>query len=621
MHAPPSRISRILRARRTAALLALAALPLVAGCDDTSFHRFEGVSGPEPLAVTWPERPTSWRRFRGGEPSRMAVLLTDTASAWLGLAHGLRTAGVPFTITTDAAEAVGHRVVLAYPVISGRALDAVSLERLRGHVRGGGTLIGFGVLGGLQDVFGIAPGNEGGARRAMTWEDAGARRFGFTEPEERTLRLGAPGAARPQLGSVGYGPGPARVLARFDDGSAAVTQHETGAGTAVAFGVDVGAVALTAHGGREEGLSPAYANGYAPTLDVFLRALADLYRAGEGDAVTLHTVPEGRELAVVLTHDIDYARSWDPALAYARHEDSAGVKATYFVQTKYVKDWNDEMFFTDATVPYLRALDSLGMELASHSVSHSKVFSRFEMGTGGERYPGYRPFVRDSMEAEGGTILGELRVSKFLLEEVGKADSVVSFRPGELSNPYGLPQALVATGYRYSSSVTAGNSLTHLPFRLTFNRGPAMELPVWEFPVTVEDEAAPPMLQRLPDALRLAETLRRYGGLFVVLIHPNTTEGKLDFQRGFVAGTKPYAWYGTLREMGTWWAARDGVTWDVRREGGRRRVRLTADGRVRDLAIRVPAGWTPLTKMERAPGGWIVPEFLGEVSVVFDAGG
>jgi hypothetical protein len=94
----------------------------------------------------------------------------------------------------------------------------------------------------------------------------------------------------------------------------------------------------------------------------------------------------------------------------------------------------------------------------------------------------------------------------------------------------------------------------------------------------------------------------------------------VEFERRFVAATKPYAWFGTLSEMGTWWVARDGVAVDVRREGSRRRVRLTADGRVSGLAIRVPDGWRPLTKMARGPRGWIVPDFLGEVSVVFEAG-
>jgi len=43
---------------------------------------------------------------------------------------------------------------------------------------------------------------------------------------------------------------------------------------------------------------------------------------------------------------------------------------------------------------------------------------------------------------------------------------VVSFRPGHLSYPFALPQALQATGFAFSSSVTAGNALSHLPFRL-----------------------------------------------------------------------------------------------------------------------------------------------------------
>lgn len=72
------------------------------------------------------------------------------------------------------------------------------------------------------------------------------------------------------------------------------------------------------------------------------------------------TVPNGKPLSVLLTHDIDYARAWDNSLQYAAAEHEAGVHATYFVQTKYVRDYSDEIFFTEAQRRYLHVLDSLG---------------------------------------------------------------------------------------------------------------------------------------------------------------------------------------------------------------------------------------------------------------------
>ena len=132
---------------------------------------------------------------------------------------------------------------------------------------------------------------------------------------------------------------------------------------------------------------------------------------------------------------------------------------------------------------------------------------------------------------DNGTVLGELRVSKYLIEKVAGSPEVVSFRPGDLKNPYSLPQAMIASGYRYSSSVTANNSLTHLPFQLTYNRETRSPVGLYEFPVTVEDESLPPLGQRLPEAVDLARKIAVYGGSFVLLIHTNIAGQKLEFEK------------------------------------------------------------------------------------------
>src|SRR5262249_32637616 len=139
------------------------------------------------------------------------------------------------------------------------------------------------------------------------------------------------------------------------------------------------------------------------------------------------------------------------AVEYARIEQGYGLAGTYFIQTKYVRDWNDDIFFNRAGVEYLKQLRQLGMELGSHSVSHSAMFSRFPLGTGDERYPAYRPFVKERFVTVNGTVLGELRVSRFLLDSLLPGQRTVSFRPGHLQYPFSLPEALAATGYRFSS--------------------------------------------------------------------------------------------------------------------------------------------------------------------------
>jgi len=551
---------------------------------------FRGVTGPDSATAIAPLVPTPWTRFAAGSPSRLAILLTDTASAWLGMAHALETIGVPFTITRDWTEAVRHRVVLVYPDMSGATLTPDALHALAALPRHGGTLLANEVLvGGMNEVFGFAAALPARTRFALRWGTTPLT-AGFTDSAERAIALGDRSRQTEAQWTVGY-TGASDPVARFDDGTAAVTRRVfDGGGSAIALGVDIGALCLLSHDGRDEYIGRQYADGYEPVLDVFLRLLGTIYAGASPDAVTLGTVPDGRSLAVLLTHDIDYRYSLGNALTYAAYERSQGIAATYFVQTKYLTDWEDEGFFDSVAVTQVRTIDSLGMEVGSHTVAHARTFNTMPTGTGDERYPDYRPRVLAANRTEGATVLGELRVSGFLLERaMGKP--VVSFRPGYLRNPWVLPEALEATGYRYSSSFTADNALSYLPLHLNYDRAPGEELPLFDFPVTIEDEVAPPLTQRLDAALAIARRLEAYGGTFVVLLHPNVVSPKLDFEKALVDSLRPAAWFGTVRDFGDFWAARARTAVDVTAEGDRRVVTLGLPEGARGLMVRVPAGW------------------------------
>ncbi|MBC7471327.1 MAG: polysaccharide deacetylase family protein, partial [Ramlibacter sp.] len=336
-----------------------------------------------------------------------------------------------------------------------------------------------------------------------------------------------------------------------------------------------------------------YVNGYEPGVDVLLRWLLQVYREAEPLAVTLATTPRGRALSVLLTHDVDFGSSVRNGLEYARSEAAQQVRATYFIQTKYVRDWNDQAFLDAAGLESLRALQAAGGEIASHSVSHTPVFAKLPVGTGSERYPGYIPFVKSRSETRDATLLGELRVSRYLLQQAVPGSRIESFRPGYLQYPFALPEALQATGYRYSSSLTAGTALSHLPYRLSHHGDGRAALPVWEFPVTLEDERMLPMdTVLLPKALEVARQLAAYGGMCVVLIHPNVLADKLRFQQAFVAKMREAgAWLGPLGEFAAWWEARDGVQVDVEAAAGRARVILRSAVPVKGLALQLPVGW------------------------------
>ncbi len=555
-------------------------------------YHFNDLSGPEGKSTLPQPSRTSWEKYQTGSHNRLAVLLTDTNSAWLGLVHALKTIGIPFVLTRDYQQALKHRVVLVYPLISGKVLDATALRALAQFPPQGGTLIGVNVHGGLQETFGFTEAVEANTRREIRFNSAAAE-FGFTEAKERVISLGrgaanAAGESTAAIGTLGYRNTSEPPIADFDDGTAAITQRRIGSGHAYALGFDPGFLALKSYGNRDDEIGRHYVNQYEPTLDVLLRLLRQIYRQAARSSVTIETVPFNRALTVLLTHDVDFAGSVQNAVAYAEFEQSQNIKATYFIQTKYIRDYNDDIFLTQETTPALRRLAEMGMEIGSHTVCHSLMFAKLPTGTGDERYPDYTPFVQDRTTVYNASLLGELRVSKFLLERLTGAQ-VKSFRPGELANPFLLPDALEATGYHYGSSVTANDSFTHLPFQLNYGRGYEAESPIFEFPVTIEDEEQPELGSRLNEGIALARQISRSGGVVNVLIHPNILGHKMDFERGFVSAFKDSAWFGTVGEFGDWWAARNDVQLEVEAQSKSMIVTLQIPREMAGLTLRLPA--------------------------------
>lgn len=602
----------------------LVSAPLVQHMEvpEKDFHRFQGVAGPDDATVVPRHVPTTWTTYEPGSTSRLAILLTDPDSSWLGLAHGLKSIGIPFRITRNVHEALAHKVVLVYPMISGKVLKPEELQALAEFPKTGGTLIGVQVLGGgLNHVFGFRDAVASRQRYDLTLATADPLLADLTDPREQRLRVGIRDKGIEVMGTYGYTDASA-PLARFDDGTAAVTQVAHGPGRAYAIGVDLGFLLLKGYNNRGEELVKTFDNEFDPTLDVWLRLIKAMYRTAQEEAVTLGTVPFGKSLSVMMTHDVDFTQSIKHAVEYAEYEKRQGVVGTYFIQVKYIRDYNDDIFFNDEGVRYVKQLADLGMELGSHTIAHSRVFNQFPMGSGRESYPSYAPFVKDRTTAYNVSILGELRVSKFLIDHFS-GQSIVSFRPGELSNPFGLPQALLATGYRYSSTATANNSLTHLPYQLNYDRLTDSEVEIFEFPVTIEDEALPKMGDRLPQALEVAKRISRYGGSVVVLIHPNVLDHKLAFEKGFVEGVRTYAWFGSVGEFGRWWAARNRVEVDVVRDADAMRVTLNVPVSLAGLTLEVPPGWevarsgNPLRGVAQHGTMVTFPQLQGTYTVLF----
>ena len=543
----------------------------------TATYVFQGVVGPASVSTVEPPALARIDAFDTRSPHRLAVLVTDPDSDWLGLLRGFRSHGVPVRFTRDPDTALEHRVVLVYPIVSGKVLTPEALRSFSAHVRDGGTVLAFELAGGgLQDVFGVEGYTPARTRNEVVWERPGG------VAEEDRIRV----SSEDKLWTLGYQPTTATVLARFDDDSAAVTCRTAG-GMACLMGLDLGRLAQLGMDGRAEPINRSYVNGYEPSLDVLFRWVRDLYVEHETMPWLLSTVPDDRAAALLITHDVDYGPSVANAERYAQVLRDRGVEGTFFIQTKFRRDWNDEVFFDPDAVEVVNVLRERGMEVASHSVAHAIAFEHMEIGTGQEQYPDYRPFVDSRDTAVDGTILGELRVSKFLLETLGGLD-VTSFRPGHLSYPFALPQALEATGYRYSSSLTANRTLTHLPYQLTHDRAGRALVPVYEFPVTIEDEAPPRLGERFDAMHEVAAKIARHGGTVVLLNHPDITGHKLEFETRLIEAWQDTAWIGSVRQFGAWWAARDQLDVDVRQVDGRWILEASSADAIEGLVVHLP---------------------------------
>ena len=110
--------------------------------DSDRIFIFEGVSGPDTVSAAPVAKTARWQDYDTGLNSRLAILLTDSNSSWIGLVHGLKTIGVPFRITDNVDEATKHKVVLVYPRLSGKTLDSDQIKKIADYTRSGGTLIG-----------------------------------------------------------------------------------------------------------------------------------------------------------------------------------------------------------------------------------------------------------------------------------------------------------------------------------------------------------------------------------------------------------------------------------------------------------------------------------------------
>jgi hypothetical protein len=578
------------------------------------------IANRPPVALSDPAK-----LFSEEAPSQVAILLTKSDRDAESAVRCLKEMGIPFFVTRDLPAALRHKLVLLYPEVDGTTFDAAQTQVITDFVTHGGVVF-------AQDVFG------GGFKPLFGFEDVVPLRtrhkivFDVADPKttdpvfqylnraaEKEVPLGSP-EIKEVIWTNGYkAAAGTQTLGRFEDGSAAALRRDLGRGHVYLIGVALNDVVLRNQQNRDYEAQRIYVNGFEPGTDVWLLILRAWYETYSDTGIRLGTIPQGKRSVLMLSHDVDWEYSFKPMLAFADFEKSAGVSSTFFVQTKYRDDANSKAFFFGQSLDVLRDLAAHGSDIESHSVIHTILFNKVPLGTGEERYPSYRARATRNDPAKDATTLGEVCVSKGLLDGELQGHHTIFFRAGHLRVPPYLPEALVRCGYEFDSSFTAGDVLTNFPYELDFDLGMTEPTTIFEFPVTFEDEQLPPLLDRVPAVLDTIEANAENGAPSVILIHSNNSQDKLEAERVILSRLPQDILVENMTDYARFWKARSQVRWFPRPVAGGDRIELNSELPISGLTL------VTVRRVKNASGmpgiRWtdhevILPEIAGKSRVV-----
>ncbi len=515
--------------------------------------------------------------FRESFALQVAVYQTSEEGGMLGLIHALREMGMPFFLTRDLDQALRHPLVIIYPSADGRTFNGEQVRQIDLHVSNGGSVLSFNVLAGaLKPVFGFRdPVPSRRRHRVIFNASSDPIEQYLNRPEEREVQLG--NARYDEIfWTNGYASdGSSEVLAHFDDGAAAVLRKKLGAGTAYLFGLSLQDVILRNQIDHDYDAERHYANAFEPGSDVWMLMLRAWYESAQPGAVRLSTIPDANKSVLLLSHDVDWENSFDPALDFAAMEEKHHVKSTFFIQTKYVSDANSVSFFFGKDLKDLKEIQSRGFSIGSHSVIHSRGFNKFELGTGTETFPTYQPRGTGFESATGANVFGEIRVSKQLLDGELPGQHTVFFRAGHLRVPPTMPEVLQRCGYLFDSSFTAPDVLTNFPYALPLGLSFEEDSGILEFPLTFEDEEAPRLDLRVASMLEVIRANAENEAISVILIHSNEAHYKLKAEEDLLNQLPPGVIATDAVSFARYWRARERLQWTTASAPSGSGIRLT----------------------------------------------
>lgn len=480
--------------------------------------------------------------------------------------------GIPFLRTADVQEATRRPLVFIGGILLNTELSAPQREALYAYVEHGGVLLATQVQGNeFFSLFGIkhATPSRTNFRVQFTSSDDPALRY-VNRPEERTISLGDPKFYSETVWSTEYTPNPeSHVLASYENRAAALIVNAYGRGLAYALGLGFKETTLIPRLARSFEAQRQWINWFEPSGDVFRLLLRGLYEENVHPFLLVHTVPEGKETGLCLSHDVDTRESFPNSLAFAKMEAGLGVRSTFFVTTKYFLDDTDIGYYTPERVKSIRQVKELGFEVASHSVSHSLRFEAFPRGS-----TDVNPTNYDHSHP---TLFGEVSVSKQMLDR-DLQQQTAGFRSGYLIYPSDLLGVLEASGYAFDSSVSAQWVLTNYPYFGFRKRSLDSEhSQIVVVPVALDDSRGELATREFLTGETQEEALRMWGDVIranaennaitCLLIHPTNITYKLETERRLIEANRgSETWIGDVGTVARFWRGRARLRPSLRNE-------------------------------------------------------
>jgi hypothetical protein len=529
------------------------------------------------------------------DPRAIASLAMDPTYQALGDRHIAAGMGLPLFVTHDPTVALRQPMVILAGELSGDEMTVSLVSRLHAYVDGGGTLIiNDPESTGAQELAGIKPTVVSQKRYQLKFDIAsGDPGFAHLRAwQSQTIVIGNPKENSADVTqSLTPVPGSgARLVARFDDGTGAICVRTIGKGRVYALGAALFDLVVVPQNNHDPDSERWYDNHFEPSADSPQFVVRDWYMTYVRGAIALDPVPDGKTGALIFTHDVDYSLSIINMLAYARAEHARGFYGTYFIETKNVDDQADTAFFDATGKKNTRIVASLGGEIASHTVAHARDYREYPYGTGLETSSNYHPKVVAGGalvvkgKTLGGTLLGEMRVSKAYLEAAVPGIHVDAYRSGYLYIHPRQFEALMQTGYRFDSSFTANDVLTDFPFRELEDNSYTKESTITEFPILITDSQLP-MLPLVPHFEQVLDDESVFHGVSAVLIHPDVIADKLPTELALYDHYKNRFWVGGVDAFGEYWLRRARVTLATSFAGDVETVRVTSPDGMKGLTL------------------------------------